>query len=758
MADIQEIYSILLSRSYQDDLFSDLPGKRRKEKGGRETLVDCPICKKEDHFSYNRDRPVWRCWSCQEAGDWIDYLEKVKGYTFQQSKLELARLAGVELSPQEQAGYRAYTKKADLLEEAQAYFSQELEKTGSPVFEYLVDRGYSAEDIYGMELGAYTSRKALQDHLKKKGYSQEEIKGSGLLTIGEDHPLTFLWRDQAGRAIGMASRRIREEVEPKYRYSYGLQKDQGLVGFSSVRGAQQIIITEGGLDALYMNYKGFKAVGAGGAGLSVDQIRMLETAGTKELLLALDMDQPGQKATEKILRDLKSSKLRAYVVSLPYEINDPDQLLRERGEEGIRLLQEAISTAQRGSAWMARRIADKYDLYTATDRSMDQALEEAGDYVSDLEDALEVKGFMDSLQKVTGLTREELDSRLQKASRTASAKRTQQVLETRLRDIQQKVSQGDITGAEADLSRLLDQVRLTRGVRLPEPYLLEDLVEDLKKTPPALASGYRWLDSIAKIPVGALTIIAGRPGHGKTTFQLNLLVNMLRAYPDKKFYFFSYEEAKKAISTKIIMIMAGEELHRDTNYGAYINYLKEKRGSNSSIDKAVQDYDDYVSSGRLLLSDDMYRVEDLVSAIEQLSKERDTGAVFIDYIQRIPTPTQSQRYLDIKLASDLLLRQAVSLDIPIILGAQLNRASGGGEEPRLEELREGGDIEQDANLVLSLYTKTIDELQEMASSQRGIPPQVEMKVSVLKNRGGVSGIYTKLDWNRPVFTITQKEI
>lgn len=758
MADIQEIYSILLARSYQDQLFSDLPGQRKRE--GRETKAVCPICNK-DNFSYSREKPVWRCWSCGDGGDWISYLEKRKGYTFQQALADLAGRAGVEISPVVQEGYKAYVRKADILEEAQAYFQEKLvKKEGEPVFNYLKKRGYSLEDIYGMELGAFTNRKALLDLLKEKGYSQQEIKDSKLLTIGEDWPLVFLWRDQAGRAIGIAGRAIlsaqelKERGLQKYRYSVGLEKDKGLIGFSSVRGAKSLIMVEAPLDALLLNHKGFKAVGVGGDRLSVDQLKAMEAVGTKELLLALDSDQAGQKATERILSDLRTSSLRAYVVSLPDGFKDPDELIRAEGSEAF---QKALETAERSSSWMAKRMASRHD--TETDRGMDQALEEAGEYLSDIKDSLETKGFLDSLQQATGLSREDLDSRLQEVSKTASARRAQSILENSLRDIQQKASQGDITGAEADLSKLLGQVRLTRGVRLPEPYLLEDLEEELRTTTPALSSGYRWLDRIAQIPAGALTIIAGRPGHGKTTLQLNLLIRMLKAYPGKRFYFFSYEEAKKALATKIIMILAGEEIQRDTNYGAYVHYLKEKRGTNKKIDLAIQEYQEITSAGRLLISDDMYRAEDLTVVLEALSREGETGAVFIDYLQKIPVQRpQSQRYMDIKLISELMLRQAVSQDIPIILGAQLSRASGGGAEPTLADLREGGDIEQDANLVLSLYTQAIDELQEKASGQRGIPAKVETKVSVLKNRAGGAGLYQKMEFNMPIYTITEKEI
>src|ERR1035438_566169 len=93
--DIQAIYSILLAKGYQDELFSDLSGIRKRESGGRETLVTCPFCQKENHFSYNRDRPVWKCWHCCEAGDWIGYLKRAKGLDFKDAALWLARAAGL---------------------------------------------------------------------------------------------------------------------------------------------------------------------------------------------------------------------------------------------------------------------------------------------------------------------------------------------------------------------------------------------------------------------------------------------------------------------------------------------------------------------------------------------------------------------------------------------------------------------------------------------------------------------------------------
>ena len=761
MADIQNIYSILQSRGYQERLFSRLTGARKKE--GREIRVDCPICHSEGNFSYSTEKPLWKCWSCGAGGDWLDFMEKVEGKSSQIALQELASVAGVELSPHSQEAYKAYTRKADILEDAQELFKKELEdqiRNDGAVIVYLADRGYSLQEALDMELGAYTSRKALQEYLRGKGYTEKEIKDSGLLSsgFGEDYQLAFLWRDASGRAIGMVGRSILSGDElkdrgiPKYKYSYGMQKDQGLIGFTSARGSEQIVLLEGVLDALYLNNKGFKSVAVGGTSLSASQLEALQLAGCKEILLAMDMDEAGQRATEKLIKSLTGSSLRAYVVSLPDGFKDADELIRERGAEAF---QEAVKQAQRWPSWLARRIISRHEI--STDRGMDKALEEAVEVYSQIDDAILKRGFSDSLEEATGLTEEELAGRLDQASQMASRKRTQAVLESQLQDIQKKAEAGDLIGTETGMEKALREIRTVRGLKMPEPYSLEGLTGDILEAHDSLKTGWDNLDRIAKIPAGALTIIAGRPGQGKTTFQLNLLSNLLQLYPDKRFYYFSYEESRMAIALKLIMIEAGVILNQNSNYEAYINYMKTKRGSQETSDRriehALERYEKLTLTERLLLCDDMYPVDDLATVISLLDQRGDTGAVIVDYIQRIsPGESQSQRYLDIKLISSRLLDRAVKLGIPIILGAQLKRATE-SNEPRLDNLRESGDIEQDANLVLSLYTPAIEEMEKSENDYRA-SQKVDMEVSILKNRGGASGRKITLRFNRPVLKIS----
>jgi replicative DNA helicase len=73
-------------------------------------------------------------------------------------------------------------------------------------------------------------------------------------------------------------------------------------------------------------------------------------------------------------------------------------------------------------------------------------------------------------------------------------------------------------------------------------------------------------------------------------------------------------------------------------------------------------------------------------------------------------------------------------------------------------MRESGDIEQDANLVLGLYTKAVDDREQQEGS--GTParqPVVDMEVYILKNRAGQAGGKLTLSFNQPVYKITDKQ-
>jgi replicative DNA helicase len=295
-------------------------------------------------------------------------------------------------------------------------------------------------------------------------------------------------------------------------------------------------------------------------------------------------------------------------------------------------------------------------------------------------------------------------------------------------------------------------------------YGWDDLGRDLIRLRPGHQTGYKALDQYVRIPRGAMTVVAGRPSHGKTSFQLNLLVNMLRNPINRnyKFYFFSYEEAQKYISAKLIMIMAGEVLHDKDNLNAYLAYLegchrgKKKRGK-GSINRAIDEFKGYTNPDyrRLFIIDEPYGGTKLASVLTELGQDKQTGAVFIDYIQKIPLGSDfrtTARYLEIKIVSELLLNSAKQGDIPLIVGAQVGRDASRSGKLTLHSLRESGDLEQDANIVLGLHNESTED-EESFHYENG---PANLQVHILKNRGGPAGKIVILGFDGRVLQVTDK--
>ena len=175
MTDIQEIYSILLARNFQEELFST--PTRRTEKAGTELVKDCPFCGKEGHLYASTVKPFYHCFSCNESGDWITYLQKTRGLSFLEALALLAEKAGVKIEGYDEAKHVQKTRRATLIESAQRHFIASLRRDkGREVLNYLRNtRGYSEADINSMELGAYTDREELKEVLGKEGFTDQEL-------------------------------------------------------------------------------------------------------------------------------------------------------------------------------------------------------------------------------------------------------------------------------------------------------------------------------------------------------------------------------------------------------------------------------------------------------------------------------------------------------------------------------------------------------------------------------------------------------
>ena len=722
-------------------------------------LLTCPNCGKREAFIY-KNRTWITCNRRDKCGfnqSLWDYVQKSKSLTNQETLRELARLAGYtlpNLDPEALERIGRTQAQANVWESSLDYFRAQLwEEKGGPVLDYLKGRGYTESEIRGMELGLFTSAKDLSAHLKSKGF-KEDLAGPvvrALENIKKAHRLVIPYRDPVGRVKGFIVRTTEKDVEPKYLYNRGLKRDSPF-NLDRARGHSELIVVEGYLDALAVREKANlgNVIALGDASLSETKLDQALRYGARAFILALDNDKAGAEGTERALELLRKRGIRGYVVTLPEGIKDPDELVKTKGPGTF---VELSRNPQSGARWKAGRILAKHD--TGTDKGRDGALDEALAYEDGLQDPIESKGFLDVITQGLGISLELLEYRL----RTYKEKRAGEELRKGYQELFKKGAElleaRDLEGLReytGEKTRELQAKAVTRTVEL---YRLENLQEDILQTRPGLKTGYESLDRLFLIPPEAITIIGARPSHGKTTLLMNLILNMTGLYPDRSFFYFSYEESRKQVGVKLLNILSGEVIDKENNITQLEAYLRGGNTDRKRVEAGKDKFRKLTESKRLWIIDEPFFIDELADTLAQLRERYDVGAVFIDYIQKIKIKGRYQtRQIEVQKISERILETAKGLSIPIILGAQLGRDPQHSDKVRLDNLREAGDIEQDANLVLGLFNPAMEKAQFNEEFFKG--DIVELKVTVLKNRNGLVNEETTLNFNRPLLTIKDK--
>ncbi|MEJ2697430.1 MAG: DnaB-like helicase C-terminal domain-containing protein [Candidatus Sulfobium sp.] len=290
-------------------------------------------------------------------------------------------------------------------------------------------------------------------------------------------------------------------------------------------------------------------------------------------------------------------------------------------------------------------------------------------------------------------------------------------------------------------------------IRKLQPYTLDMLGDDIAQSAEGLRTGFIEVDRALKIPQGAITIIAARPSHGKTTFLLNLFLNMLRIYSDKAFFYFSYQESKIKIALKLINILSGDLIDREGNVGELERYLREGSSNRPKVEKGKDEFRKLTESGRLWIIDEPYRLEDLVDVMAFLAGKYDVGAVVIDFLQKISPGKGHPDNMDgMQLVSQRLLENAKGLMIPVIIGAQLKWSEK--KVLRLDNFIDMIGVVQDASLVIGLYNDAVEKAQSLGEVIK--ERQIDIKLSVLKNRTGQVNKTFTLGFDIPLLTIREK--
>lgn len=248
-----------------------------------------------------------------------------------------------------------------------------------------------------------------------------------------------------------------------------------------------------------------------------------------------------------------------------------------------------------------------------------------------------------------------------------------------------------------------------------------DRVLNALGAPPAgrIETGFKRTDALLKgMRGGNLVIIAARPAAGKSAYAQNIAMNVARS--GKAVLLYSLEMSDEELGERIISGASGVPLDNVTDHTLTDQSWKK-------ISEACES----LYSLPLIINDDPGVTVSKIRAEARVTQN--LGLIIIDFMTLLKSERRyDSRNLEVGALSRELKLLAMELDIPIIVLSQLNRSVSDTDRPSLANLRDSGELEQNANKVIFLWN--IDEEQGIKG------------MAIAKNRQGRCGAVQMRFW------------
>ena len=354
----EEIVEEVRSRN---DIVDVISGYVKLQKKGSNYFGLCPFHnEKSPSFSVSPQKQMYYCFGCGAGGNVITFLMEYESYTFPEALKVLADRAGVKLpeveySKEERAKADRRSVLLEINKLAANYFYYQLHQPQGKIgYEYFQSRQLSDDTIRRFGLGfANKTSSDLYQYLRSKGYGDDILKDTGLVTVEERGTHDKFWNrvmfpimDVNNRVTGFGGR-VMGEGTPKYLNSPEtliFDKSRNLYGLNYARTSREkyILACEGYMDVIAMHQAGFtNAVASLGTAFTSQQAALLKRY-TDTVILTYDSDGAGIRAALRAIPILKEVGISARVLSLkPYK--DPDEFIKNMGADAFR---ERIREAQ----------------------------------------------------------------------------------------------------------------------------------------------------------------------------------------------------------------------------------------------------------------------------------------------------------------------------------------------------------------------------------------------------------------------------
>ncbi len=381
---------------------------------------------KTPSFIVSPEKQIWHDFSSGKGGNVFSFVMEMEGLDFKGALELLARKAGIDLEQYRQNTRRGGPDKERLYEllELSTKFYQTQFASNEIAWRYLFDkRKFSKETALVWRLGySPNTGTALIDFLRGRNFTEAEMKQAGV-TAQRYRGLGDMFRgrlmvplcDAQGRVIGFTARMLGDDPDaPKYintpqtvlydksRHVFGLH-----LAKESIRKNKYVVVVEGNLDVIASHQAGVRqTVAVAGTALTEQHLKILSRF-TGDIRLCFDADRAGIAATERAIPLASRINVSLSIIDIPSG-KDPDELVRQNPV----LWQETIANNHYALDWLMERYKKLLDVTTA------QGKREFTDVllplVRKLSDSVEQDHYLNSIAETTSVSREALDTKLNK--------------------------------------------------------------------------------------------------------------------------------------------------------------------------------------------------------------------------------------------------------------------------------------------------------------------------------------------------------
>ncbi len=351
--------SFLQELKFKTDIEDVISSYVSLKKRGSTSIGLCPFHnEKTPSFTVYNDTQSFYCFGCGAGGDAITFIKKIENFDYVDAVKLLAQRAGLQL-PDDNFDDSLSKKRRKILEinreTAKFYYSYMMSDKGKAGLDYYLKRGLSMNTIKRFGLGyAPDEWDALIKHLKEKKYKISDMVDAGVVKVGKKNNYYDYFRnrvitpiiDVRGNVIAFGGR-VLDDSKPKYINTsdtlvYKKTNELFALNLAKENCADTLILCEGYMDVISMHQAGFTNSVAGcGTALTNEQVRLISRY-TKEVILAYDADEAGQKALNKAINLFRQTDIKIKIPTLSGG-KDPDEIIKKFGRDKFNGMLEGAS-------------------------------------------------------------------------------------------------------------------------------------------------------------------------------------------------------------------------------------------------------------------------------------------------------------------------------------------------------------------------------------------------------------------------------